>query len=172
MGSTSTLYEHHRTPLFNFFFRLTFNTQTSEDLVHEVFLRMLKYRHTYRAENRFITWMYQMARNVHSDFRRKRRHESPMETEMLDAEQALPSLMAAPDLQVRKNQEIQLLQAALAGLPDESREALVLSRFQDLKYEEIALVLNCGVGAVKMRIHRALKELRERFTALAGKELK
>src|SRR5260221_9902109 len=112
------LYERHRTPLCNFFLRLTNNAQSSEELVHDVFLRMLKYRQTYAAENRFTTWMYQMARNAHFDFRRKRRLESPMETEMPDAEEALSSLTAAPDLQVCKNQEIQLLQAALAGLPD------------------------------------------------------
>ena len=47
---------------------------------------------------------------------------------------------------------------------------LVLSRFQNLKYEEIAGILDCGVGAVKMRVHRALKELREKFAQLAGEE--
>jgi RNA polymerase sigma factor (sigma-70 family) len=168
----SLLYERHRTPLFNFFLRLTNNGPSSEDLVHDVFLRMLKYRHTYVAEHRFTGWMYQMARNAHFDFRRKRRHEWPLDAEMMEAEETLPNLTATPDLQMGKDQEIQLLQAALAGLPDESREALVLSRYQDLKYEEIASVLNCGVGAVKMRVHRALKQLRARFTALAGKELK
>ncbi len=166
------LYERHRARLFNFFLRLTNSTPSSEDLVHDVFLRMLKYRKTYVAERRFTPWMYQMVRNAHFDFRRKRRHETPMDADTMDAEHALPSLTATPDLQVGKDQEIQLLLAALAGLPDESREALLLSRFQDLKYEEIAAVLNCGVGAVKMRVHRALKELRARFTALAGMESK
>lgn len=166
------LYGRHRTPLFNFFLRLTNNAPSSEDLVHDVFLRMLKYRRTYITEHRFTTWMYQMARNVHFDFRHKRRHESPMNTETLEEQGALPSLAAPPDMQSGKDQELQLLQAALAELSDESREALMLSRFQDLKYEEIATVLNCGVGAVKMRVHRALKELRASFTALAGKELK
>jgi RNA polymerase sigma factor (sigma-70 family) len=172
VATLGLLYERHRTPLFNFFLRLTNNAASREDLVHEVFLRMLKYRHTFNAEHRLTTWMYQMARNTHFDFRHKRRHESPMNTETLEEQGALPSLEVPPDMQTGKDQELQLLQAALVGLSDESREALVLSRFQNLKYEEIAIVLNCGVGAVKMRVHRALKELRARFTSLAGKELK
>ena len=69
---------------------------------------------------------------------------------------------------MRQSQEAALLQSALAGLPLESREVLILSRFQNLKYEEIARVLDCGVGAVKMRVHRALKELRENFSRLTG----
>ena len=72
------------------------------------------------------------------------------------------------DVKLKQAQEVKLLQMALAGLPLESKEVLVLSRFQNLKYEEIAGILDCGVGAVKMRVHRALKELREKFAQLAG----
>ena len=80
----------------------------------------------------------------------------------------VPSPDPAPDLELRQSQEVTLLQTALAGLPLESREVLVLSRFQNLKYEEIARILDCGVGAVKMRVHRALGELREKFSQLTG----
>src|SRR5207253_9570735 len=69
------LYERHRTMLFNFFVRLTGSHPMSEDLVHDVFLRMLKYRQTFEAGNRFTTWMYQIARNAHFDSLRKRRQE-------------------------------------------------------------------------------------------------
>ncbi|MBU6402794.1 MAG: sigma-70 family RNA polymerase sigma factor [Verrucomicrobia bacterium] len=161
------LYERHRGPLFNFFVRLTGSTQAGEDLVHDVFLRMLKYRHTFEARKRFTTWMYQVARNAHFDSWRKRQHEVPLEAGGVDTGEALPSQEPAPDARLAHSQEIALLQEALAGLPVESREVLVLSRFQHLKYEEIATVLDCGVGAVKMRVYRALKELRERFTLLA-----
>lgn len=76
----------------------------------------------------------------------------------------------APDLRLRETQEVALLHRALAALPLESREVLILSRFQNLKYEEVARILDCGVGAVKMRVHRALKELKEEFSRFAGKE--
>ena len=162
------LYERHRTMLFNFFVRLTGSSTVSEDLVHDVFLRMLKYRHTFEAGNRFTSWMYQVARNAHFDAWRKRQHEVSLEAGAIDAGEAVPSPEPAPDLMLRQSQETTLLQMALAGLPLESREVLVLSRFQNLKYEEIARILDCGVGAVKMRVHRALGELRERFSRLTG----
>jgi RNA polymerase sigma-70 factor (ECF subfamily) len=86
----------------------------------------------------------------------------------MDKSDAVPSPEPAPDVKLRQSQEAALLQMALAGLPLESREVLILSRFQNLKYEEIATILDCGVGAVKMRVHRALGELREIFTRLTG----
>jgi len=162
------LYERHRTPLFNFFVRLTGSSPMSEDLVHDVFLRMLKYRYTFEAGNKFTSWMYQVARNAHFDSWRKRQHEVSLEAEAMDERDAVPSPDPAPDLKLRQSQEITLLRTALAGLPLESREVLVLSRFQNLKYEEIARILDCGVGAVKMRVHRALGELREKFSQLTG----
>ncbi len=168
----SVLYERYRTRLLGFFARLTGDIQLSEDLVHEVFLRMLKYRHTFAAGNRFGTWMYRIARTVHCDSRRKRRRgdEVPLCPDEADGHDILPSAEPGPDLQLRASQEAALLQESLAALPLELREVLVLSRFQDLRYEEIARVLNCSLGAVKMRAHRALKELKEKFTELAGEQ--
>ncbi len=168
--SLTELYARHRTPLYNFFVRVTGNAHLSEDLVQDVFLRMLKYRHTYKEGSRFATWMYRIARNAHHDAWRKGRRESAVATEDLVENESLWSAEPAPDGEASKNQEIAWLQGALAALSLESREVLVLSRFQGLKYDEIARVLDCRVGAVKMRVHRAMLELRERFSALAGKE--
>jgi len=164
------LYERHRTPLFSFFVRLTGNAQAGEDLVHDVFLRMLKYRHTFETGNRFTTWMYQVARNAHFDSWRRRQHEVSLDAQEMEDREALLSPDPTPDVKLRHDQEVKLLQKALAGLPVESREVLVLSRFQNLKYEQIAGILDCGVGAVKMRVHRALEELRVKFSQLAGEE--
>ena len=72
------------------------------------------------------------------------------------------------DRQVQNRQEVALLHRALAALPREKREVLVMSRFQDLKYDEIASVLKCEVGTVKVRVYRALRELGDRFFALGG----
>lgn len=61
-----------------------------------------------------------------------------------------------------------MLHRALMHLPEDKREVLVLSRFQDLRYEEIAQLLGCETGTVKTRVHRALQELREIFQRLQG----
>lgn len=157
------LFERHHVRLYNFFRRLTGSAATSEDLVQEVFLRILKYRHTYRGEGSFTVWMYQIARNARTDHFRKRRHEGPVP----DEEPELPSHAPGPGEVVEKEQQHSLLRAALDRLPEEKREVLVLSRFQDMRYEEIADVVGCSVGAVKVRVHRAMKELRTAYFKLA-----
>ena len=75
------LFDRHHRMLFNFFLRLTTNRGLSEDLVQEVFFRMLKYRHTFQPATNFTAWMYQIARNAHIDQMRKRRLEIVPEEE-------------------------------------------------------------------------------------------
>jgi RNA polymerase sigma factor (sigma-70 family) len=162
----SVLYERHRARLLNFFVRLTGDVRLGEDLVQEVFLRMLRYRHTFGQGKRYLGWMYQIARHAHYDYRRKRRHEVLIEIEELDGHATLSSPEPAPDARLNARDEAALLQDSLTALPLELREVLVLSRYQDLRYDEIARVLDCSVGAVKMRVHRALTELKEKLTEL------
>jgi RNA polymerase sigma-70 factor (ECF subfamily) len=69
---------------------------------------------------------------------------------------------------LRKHQEVELLKRAMQKLPGDKREILVLSRFQDLKYEEIARILGCEIGAVKVRVYRAVRALGEMYQELAG----
>ena len=70
-----------------------------------------------------------------------------------------------------KKQDALLLRKALDNLPEEKRELLLLSRFQNLRYEEIARILGCEIGTVKVRVYRALKELREKFCDLRGEKV-
>ena len=69
---------------------------------------------------------------------------------------------------LRKRQEIRLLQRALERLPDDKREVLVLSRYQNLAYDEIASILGCEIGAVKVRVYRATRALGQIYFELAG----
>jgi RNA polymerase sigma-70 factor (ECF subfamily) len=97
--------------------------------------------------------------------RKQKRLHSPRPSD--ETQEEIPSDALAPDQASHFKEDVQILQAALAQLPLELREPLILSRFENLKYEEIASILECGVGAVKMRIHRALKALRESYLSLA-----
>jgi RNA polymerase sigma factor (sigma-70 family) len=161
------LFERYHKLLFNFFLRLTGNREVSEDLVQEVFLRMLKYRHTYRADSQFKAWMYQIARNAHIDSIRKVKQEVLFD-EGEDKPGGEPiSQKPIPDEALEQKQEVTLLRQALAKLPREKREVLVLSRFQNLKYEEIAEILACDVGTVKVRVFRAVRELAELFLKMS-----
>ena len=158
------LFERHHVRLYNFFLRLTGDRQLSQDLVQEVFLRILKYRHSFRGESKFSTWMYQIGRNAHIDHLRSRRPEVPID--QIWAEE--PSPLPLPPQKAEREQEAALLSRALERLPLRKREVLLLSRFQGLKYDEIADLLACSVQSVKVQVHRALKDLRRHYLGLQG----
>lgn len=153
------LFERYHKPLYGFFVRLTNQPSVGEDLVQIVFYRILKYRHTYRDEGKFSAWIYHLARKVAADhFRKHATTPIPTDpTNLVEQADADPQ----PSDQAATTEDVILLRAALARLPLEHREVLVLSRLQHLEHKEIAKLMDCSVGAVKVRAHRALKELRE-----------
>ena len=107
-----------------------------------------------------------MARNAYFDSHRKRRPER-FAGEAGEIESSEPM----PEEAIRQKQDVAFLREALAKLPEDKREVLVLSRYHDMRYEDIARVMRCEVGAVKVRVYRALKELREHFCELRGEKL-
>ena len=153
------LFERYHKPLYGFFVRLTNQASSSEDLVQIVFYRILKYRHTYRDEGKFSAWIYHLARKVAADHFRK--HAStPAPADPGDFNDH-PDQAPAPDSSAATSDDLALLRRALTRLTHEHREVLVLARLQHLNHQEIARLLDCSVGAVKVRAHRALKELRK-----------
>jgi RNA polymerase sigma-70 factor (ECF subfamily) len=153
----SVLFERYHGRLFDFFSRLNGNPAASEDLVQEVFFRILKYRNTFQEGFRFSTLMYQIARNVRFQHHRK----NPAGEQVQDNRVLLP-----PD-SLQDDEEARLLQCALQELPEETRELLVLAWLQEMPYAEIADLLGVEVGAVKVRVHRGLKRLRELYLNLS-----
>lgn len=160
------LFERHHRPLYGFFLRLTQHRATSEDLVQLVFFRILKYRQTYRDEGKFSAWIYHLARKVAADhFQRSQRAGTPTATDPLQLH-ALPDDRPPPGEQAAAGDDLALLRTALAQLPLDQREILTLHRFQQLKHEEIAELLHCSVANAKVRVHRALKNLRDLYFRL------
>jgi len=160
------LFDRYHGALFDFFCRLAGNRTVAEDLVQDVFFRILKYRQTYRAESHFKTWMFHIARNARFDHLKKHRGEVGFPEEGFD----IPSRGPHPNQQFEQDQETELLKRALAKLPDDRRELLMLARYQEMKYEEIAQLLGVDAGAIKVRVHRATKELREIYLKLASEK--
>lgn len=152
------LFERYHQRLYGFFLRMTNQASVSEDLVQIVFYRILKYRHTYRDEGNFSAWIYHLARKVAADHFRKSA-STPIPTDPVHFSE-LADVASPPSETAATAEDVTLLRAALADLPHDHREVLVLSRLQHLDYKEIARLLDCSVGAVKVRAHRALKELR------------
>ena len=164
VGRLEVLFDRHHPGLLRYFLYLTANRPVSEDLAQEVFFRVLKYRHTYQPELQFRAWLYQVGRNVYADHVGRRKPEVALPE---DAREIRGSQIP-PDREFQKKQEAMLLRRALASLPSEKREVLIMSRFLDLKYEEIAAVMKCEAGTVKVRVYRALRELSDRFFELSG----
>jgi RNA polymerase sigma-70 factor (ECF subfamily) len=155
------LFERHHQRLFHFFLRLARSRQAAEDLVQEVFVRMLKYRHTFRTESEFVPWMFALARNAAVDRHRARPKELPQEPDAPEPEADLPH----PIVGLERAEQAGRLRRALAQLTPAKREILLLARFSELKYDRIAEMLEISEGAVKVRVHRAMKELKAAFLA-------
>ncbi len=156
----SILFDRHHAALYRFYVRMTGDRARSEDLVQEVFWRILRYRDTYQTGAMFTAWMYRIARNAHHDEWRKRKREVPIADEWEAA--------SAEGLSLERRQQIGFLREALLRLPAAKREVLVLHRFQGMKYDEIAGLQGCEVNTIKVRAHRALKELRALYEQLTG----
>src|SRR5277367_1111393 len=155
----AVLFERHHRALFRYFVSLNRDRELSEDLVQDVFFRILRYRASYDPAKAFTAWMYGIARRASVDRARERRADVIEIEAFTERRGELVSAAPGPEERAVKGQNLGLLQRALDLLPAEKREILALSRFQEMKYEDIAAVLNCEVGAVKVRVYRAVRAL-------------
>jgi RNA polymerase sigma-70 factor (ECF subfamily) len=155
-AALATLFERHHARLYRYCLRMTSNRATAEDLVQEIFMKMLKYKHTFRDDSDFVPWMFGIGRNCCLGHLRRAANAHVSESD-IDEMPSQEESFETPD----HHQEGELVHRALQRLPAERREVLVLSRFEFKTYEEIARTLDCTVGAVKVRVHRAMKQLRE-----------
>ena len=154
----STLFERHHARLFGFCLGLLGNREAARDLVQEVFFRVLRYRESYKPEAAFAPWLYRLARNACIDQLRKGGRER-----LADPDFEQPDPGPLPDHELEREDELHTLRAALARLPEDKRELLLLARSGSLTYEQIAGMVGCSVGALKVRVHRALQLLRESY---------
>jgi len=158
----AVLFERHHRSLYRYFVSMSRHREQAEDLVQEVFVRMLRYRTSYDPAQSFTAWMYQIARNAGVDQVRKRGRAEVID---IDAVQQRDT-SAGPEESASLGQDLALLRRAMEQLPEDKREILVLSRFQGMKHEDIAEVLGCEVGTVKVRVYRAIRALEQIYFAL------
>jgi RNA polymerase sigma factor (sigma-70 family) len=155
------LFERHGERLFAYLWRMNQDRHLSEDLAQEVFVRILRFRAGFKNGHSFTAWMYSIARNLQMDHWRKRRWEA-------DWEEGFDQAAAPVAEPLAQQQESEMLHEALRRLPPAKREILILSRFQELPHEKIAVVLGCEPGAARVRLHRALASLREVYLELTA----
>jgi RNA polymerase sigma factor (sigma-70 family) len=157
------LFERYHRPLFDFLARMTGDRAAAEDLVQDVFIRILKYRATFRDEGSFETWIFRIARNARADWFKARRAPD----DVLDEAADYASPAVATDDRLARENDVARLERALLLLREDKRELIILARYRGMKHEAIAELLGVEPGTVKVRIHRAVNELREIFLRLA-----
>ena len=151
------LFERYKRPLYGFLYGMNKNQELSEDLVQNTFFRILKYRHLFRGDGDFKTWMFHIARNVSHDHFRKNKIKLKNSVEKWQEKLGHNENKST---EMQQADEQQMLSIAMDKLSEEKREVLLLSKYQEKKYKEIGEILGCSEGAVKVKVFRALEELR------------
>jgi RNA polymerase sigma factor (sigma-70 family) len=159
LQQASLLFDRYHKRLFNFLARMTLERTIAEDLTQNVFLRMLKYRNSYREGAKFQSWIYQTARNVFADHYQ----ESTNKNRVVKMEN-LPDMIDEGGDELEH--QVKVLHLSMKRLPHEQRELLVLTRFQQMKYEDVAEIMDTTVANIKVKVHRAINKLREHYFEL------
>lgn len=145
-----TLFERHHVHVFNFLYKMCGDRALSEDLTQEVFYKLMKYRTSYNNGN-FISWLFTIARNnLKTHFRRNKEiHEDLSRVDFnLSAEEE------------NSEEDYSQLQMALSKLSASDRELILLNKFQEIRYNEIAEIIGSTPGAVKTKVNRAIHKLK------------
>lgn len=162
LQNASVLFDRYHKHLYNFFVKISFDREVSHDLTQNVFLRMIRFKHTYKSDAKFKSWIFQIARNVHADHYKKDKRKEDRFSDLEAIEQKVESI----DDQLANDEREKLLYLALHKLKQEQREILQLSKFQKMKYAEIAEIYNTSVGAIKVKVHRAICSLKDNYLEL------
>jgi len=170
--SFALLLERHRGPVVHFLYRMVQNPSVSEELAQEVFLRVYRSRATYEPTAKFTTWLFRIATHLALNWVRDGKKEKGQES--LD-EQVVDGV----DRQVRDRQptieqtmlyEVKMkeVRQAIEALPAKQRAAVLMHKYEELEYAQIARALNCSESAVKSLLFRAYESLRSRLAHMAG----
>jgi len=162
LHQAALLFERYNKRIFNFLARMTMDRSLAEDLTQNVFLRIIKYRNSYREGAKFQSWIYQVARNVFSDHYQSHKNRF---SDFIDVEK-ISDHMADKETNDMQDEKEVLLHKSMAKLTEEQRELLVLTRFQQMKYEEVAAIMDTTVANIKVKVHRAIIKLREYYFEL------
>jgi len=174
--SFELLLRKYRTPLVNFLYRMVRDTAVAEDLAQEVFLRVYRARQEYAPSAKFTTWMFRIATNLALNSVRDNRHrklEVSMDQSVVAGEDEQRP-MEVPDRAPSVEQEMvarcraDMMLKAIHSLPEKQRAAVLMHKYQELDYDEIARVLECSESALKSLLFRAYETLRVELAPLVS----
>ena len=160
----------YRRPMVSFMYRMARNAAAAEDLAQEVFLRVYRSRVSYEATAKFTTWLYRIATNLAVNHARDTRHERPEVTVSLDEpDEESGTTLELPDGNLTAEQAMVRRERLLAirrkveALPEQQRLAVIMHKYQQMDYKQIAEVLKKSESATKSLLFRAYETLREQL---------
>jgi RNA polymerase sigma-70 factor, ECF subfamily len=146
-----------------FFLRHLRDEDGARDLVMDTFLRVYKAAYRYEPRARFSTYIYQIARNlvINESKKREFRKTDSLDEMNEDTNIHFAASMLNPEQEMARLEQSRLVQKALDELPEDQRTILILVEYQGLSYEKIAKIMDCSIGTVKSRMHRARQKVRD-----------
>jgi RNA polymerase sigma-70 factor (ECF subfamily) len=161
------LVQKYRRAMLNFMFRMAHNSAAAEDLAQEVFLRVYRSRASYEPTAKFTTWLYRIATNLAVNHARDSKHDRPETTQSLDepdAETGQTMDVADSSLTVEENilrrERMEAIRQRVQALPERQRMAVLMHKYQQMDYRQIAEVLKLSESATKSLLFRAYETLR------------
>jgi RNA polymerase sigma-70 factor (ECF subfamily) len=172
-ASFDLLLRKYRLPLVNFLFRMVRDAATAEDLTQEVFLRVYRARKQYSPSAKFTTWLFRIATNLALNSVRDNRHrradvsiDVPVEED--EAPRELPAREMRIDEHMIERDRSEFIRRAVSALPEKQRVAVLLHKYEEMDYGEIAKVLECSESALKSLLFRAYETLRVQLAPLVA----
>jgi len=173
MAAFGLLLERYRNPMVSFMNRMVQDHGVAEELAQEVFLRVYRSRATYQPAAKFTTWMFRIATHVALNWLRDHKKEmgrQSLDEEAVDGAGSRQLSDGAPNAEQRMLEDARLLavRRAVEMLPGKQRAAVLMHKYEELEYSQIARTLECSESAVKSLLFRAYERLRDRLAHLDG----
>jgi len=170
-ASFAILLEKHRSPVIHFLYRMVQNQAIAEELAQEVFLRVYRSRGTYEPTAKFTTWLFRIATHLALNSLRDGKNERTQErldenTDDMPVRQ-LPDSKLSVEQAMLYQAKFREVRQAIAALPEKQRAAVLMHKYEEMEYSQIARVLNCSESAVKSLLFRAYESLRARLAHMA-----
>jgi len=168
-SSFAKLLERYRAPVMNFIYRMVQNQTAAEELAQDVFLRVYRARKSYEPSAKFTTWLFRIATHIALNAIRDGRNERGLES--LDEEHSqavnLPDRRGTVEQALVEEARFAEIRRAVQSLPAKQRAAVLMHKYQEMDYTQIARVLDCSESAVKSLLFRAYETLRLKLAHFA-----
>ncbi|NQU86415.1 MAG: sigma-70 family RNA polymerase sigma factor [Mariniphaga sp.] len=160
--AAGVLYDRYYKKLYGYFARMSKDTDVARDLTQNVFLKVLKYSHSWKDDKVFAYWLFRIARNILVDY-----FNESKKFYGIDEEPEIADLDHSDSIrEMEAKESYGFLLEAMSQLPPVYRELIELNRFQGFSYKEIAISTSSTENAVKVKTFRAIKKLKEIYTKI------